>query len=151
MTSMNSAGPGASLRDPRSPSFANPSLSRLRLHGLRAAYLLIGIGLALTKWPLLGQIQSLDVYEAVTLCMLTAMSLLALVGVARPAAMIPVLMFEVLWKLLWLGLVAAPALVAGNADASVTRIAVNCTLVVPVLLAVPWRYVWRVNVKGRPR
>ena len=130
---------------------ATPPLSRVRLYGLRAAYLLIGIGLALTKWPLLGQVRSLDVYEGVTLCMLTAMSLLALVGVARPVALIPVLLFEVLWKLLWLGLVAAPALVSGNTDPSITRIAVNCTLVVPVLLAVPWRNVWHVHVKGRPR
>jgi hypothetical protein len=56
-------------------------LSPTRLRLLRVGYLLIGVGLVLVKWPLLPDAASLPLYEGVTLCMLTAMSL----GVSRPA------------------------------------------------------------------
>ena len=52
-------------------------LSRARLHLLRAGYLLMGVGLAMVKWPLLPDAHALPLYEGVTLCLLTAMSLLA--------------------------------------------------------------------------
>ena len=38
--------------------------------------------------------------------MLTAMSVLALLGPRHPIRMLPVLLFEALWKLIWLSLVA---------------------------------------------
>ena len=80
------------------------------------------------------------------LCMLTALSLLALLGLRRPVAMLPVLLFESAWKLLWLGLVALPRAMAGDLDAATTELLVNCSLVVVVLVAVPWRHVWRAYV-----
>jgi hypothetical protein len=41
-------------------------LSLTRLHLMRAGYLLMGIGLALVKWPLLPDAASLPLYEGVT-------------------------------------------------------------------------------------
>ena len=69
---------------------------------MRAGYLLMGLGLALVKWPLLTNASTMPLYEGVTLCLLTAMSLLALLGLRYPVRMVPVLLFEVAWKLLWL-------------------------------------------------
>ena len=60
------------------------------------------------KWPLLGSASELPLYEGVTLSMLTAMSVLALLGLRHPVRMLPVLLFEALWKLIWLSLVALP-------------------------------------------
>jgi hypothetical protein len=60
-------------------------LSLTRLHLLRAGYLLTGVGLALVKWPLLPDVASLPLYEGVTLCLLTAMSLLAFLGLRCPS------------------------------------------------------------------
>jgi hypothetical protein len=59
---------------------------------LRAGYLLIGVGLALVKWPLLPNAASLPLYDGVTLCMLTAMSLLAFLGLRYPVKLLPVLL-----------------------------------------------------------
>lgn len=47
---------------------------------LRFGYLFMVIGLAIVKWPLLPRAHELPPYESVTLCLLTAMSLLALAG-----------------------------------------------------------------------
>jgi hypothetical protein len=127
-------------------------LSRTRLHLMRAGYLLMGVGLVLVKWPLLPDARSLPLYEGVTLCLLTAMSLLAFVGLLHPVRLLPVLLFESTWKLLWLGLVALPKATSGDLDAATTDVLVNCSLVVLILAVIPWGYVWRTyGVGGHSR
>jgi hypothetical protein len=59
-------------------------LSPTRLNLMRAGYLLMGVGLALVKWPLLADARTLPLYEGVTLCLLVAMSLLAFLGLRLP-------------------------------------------------------------------
>lgn len=49
---------------------AETDLSLTRLHLMRAGYLLVGVGLALVKWPLLPDAHSLPLFEGVTLCLL---------------------------------------------------------------------------------
>lgn len=122
---------------------ADRSVSLTRLHLMRAGYLLMGVGLAVVKWPLLPDAATLPLFEGVTLCLLTAMSLLAFVGLRYPVKLLPLLLFESAWKLLWLALVALPKAVAGDLDAGTTETVVNCSLVVVILAVIPWRYVWR--------
>ena len=73
---------------------ATSDLTLTRLHLMRLGYLVMGLGLAVVKWPRLADASDLPLYEGVTLCMLTAMSLLALLGLRHPVAMLPVLVFE---------------------------------------------------------
>jgi hypothetical protein len=122
-------------------------LSLTRRHLMRAGYLLMAVGLALVKWPLLPDAHTLPLYEGVTLCLLTAMSLLALLGLWRPIQLLPVLLFEAAWKVLWLALVALPTAATGELDAATTEVAVNCSLVVVILAVTPWRYVWQSYVR----
>ncbi|TPG18418.1 hypothetical protein [Pedococcus bigeumensis] len=123
-------------------------LSLTRLHLMRAGFLLMGVGLAIVKWPLLSSAHTLPLYEGVTLCLLTAMSLLALVGLRYPVTMLPVLLFESAWKLLWLSLVVLPKAISGELDAATSDLAVNCSLVVVILAVTPWRFVWRHYVRA---
>ncbi|TXL61383.1 hypothetical protein [Aeromicrobium terrae] len=118
-------------------------MTRTRLAFLRGGYLFMGLGLALVKWPDLADAADLPVYEGVTLSLLTAMSVLALLGALRPVALLPVLVLETLWKLIWLALVALPLAIDGDLDGQAAEIAVNCSLVVVIIAVVPWRYVWR--------
>jgi hypothetical protein len=122
---------------------AAPTLSPFRISVMRGGYLVMVVGLAIVKWPLLPDAHTMPLYEGVTLSLLTAMSLLALVGVFRPVRMLPVLVFEVLWKVLWLSLVALPRAVAGDLGPAFVEVAVNCSLLVVIAAAVPWGYVWR--------
>lgn len=119
------------------------ALPLTRLHLMRAGYLLMGVGLALVKWPLLPGAASLPLFEVVTLCLLTAMSMLAFLGLRYPVKLLPLLLFESAWKLLWLALVALPQAAAGDLDAATTETVVNCSLVVVIIAVVPWRHVWR--------
>ena len=129
---------------PSVPTTAAPTdLSLTRLNLMRAGYLLIGVGLVVVKWPLLLDAHTLPLYEGVTLCLLVAMSLLAFLGLRYPVKLLPVLLFESTWKLLWLALVALPKAVDGKVDAATSEIVFNCSFVVLILAVIPWRYVWR--------
>ena len=123
-------------------------LSLTRLHLMRVGYLLMGVGLVLVKWPLLPEAATLSLYEGVTLCLLTAMSLLAFLGLRYPIKLIPVLLFESAWKILWFALVALPRATSGGLDAAATQIAINCSLVIVILAVTPWRYVWQHYVRA---
>jgi hypothetical protein len=100
------------------------------------------LGLAVVNWPLLPDASTMPLYEGVTLCLLTAMSVLALLGLRYPVRMLPVLLFETAWKVLWLGLVALPHAASGSLDRATTDVVVNCSLVVAIVAVVPWRYMW---------
>lgn len=125
------------------------ALSTRRLNAMRAGYLLMFVGLVLVKWPLLPQARTLPLFEGVTLCLLTAMSLLAFFGVRQPTRMLPVLVFESVWKVLWLSLVALPRALAGTVDDAMSQVIVNCSVVVVVIAVVPWGHVWRTFVADR--
>jgi hypothetical protein len=116
---------------------------------MRAGYLLMGVGLAIVKWPLLLEARTMPLYEGVTVCLLTGMSVLALLGLRHPTRMLPVLVFEVIWKVVWLSLVALPRALAGTVDDAMGVVLVNCSLVVVILAVVPWGHVWRSFVTGR--
>lgn len=131
------------------PSPVAPAgLSRNRITLMRSGYLFMVVGLAIVKWPLLPDAHTLPLYEGVTLCLLTAMSLLALVGLRHPVALLPVLVFESVWKVIWLSLVALPLVVAGDLDPAASQVLVNCSLVVLIIAVTPWRYVWQRYVRA---
>ena len=56
--------------------------------------------------------------------------------------MLPILLWEVLWKTMWLLLVPFPQWRAGHLDPSLQPTIFACSMVVLVYLAVPWGYVW---------
>ena len=122
---------------------AEAPLSLPRLYALRFGYLVVGVGLAIRKWPLFLHPDTWQLEEGVVTCLLVAMGLLALLGVKYPVRMLPVLLFESLWKLIWLGTVAAPLWLDGRLDGRTAETAAMCLWVVIVLAVVPWRHVAR--------
>lgn len=127
---------------------SRPTLSVWRVNLMRSGYLLMAVGLAAVKWPLLGQAASLPLFEGVTLALLTAMSLLALLGVLRPVKLLPVLLFETTWKVLWFGLVAVPHLIAGDMSPAMTEVLVSFIPEVVIIAVTPWDYVWRTYARA---
>ena len=134
---------------PRTAAASDGELSSRRLNVMRAGYAFMGVGLALVKWPVLFQnVQALPVFEGVVACLLTAMSLLAFLGLRYPVRMLPILLFEVIWKVIWVSAVAVPHLIAGDMDAATRKVLVNCAFVVVVIAVIPWRYAWRRYVRA---
>jgi hypothetical protein len=75
--------------------------------------------------------------------MLLAMSLLALLGLRYPVKMLPILLFESMWKLTWFAVVALPQLVGDRMDAATTELFANILWVVIILAVIPWGFVAR--------
>jgi hypothetical protein len=136
----NTATTGASP-DPNSPSRIELPLWRLYL--LRLGYLILGGGLVVYRWPdLFHHDEPWPVMTSAVTCLLVGMSLLALLGLRYPVQMLPILLFEVAWKLIWLAAVALPLWLNHQMDPE-TREAANEVLWVVIILAVvPWRYVY---------
>jgi hypothetical protein len=126
---------------------ARKELSLTRINMMRGGYALMGIGLALVKWPLLPDAYTMPLWEGVTLSLLTAMSFLALLGLRYPVKLLPLLLFETTWKLLWLSLVALPTALNGEMSAAMSEITVSCAFVVFIIAAIPWRYAWTQYVR----
>jgi hypothetical protein len=119
-------------------------LSPRRLNIMRLGYAFMGVGLAIVKWPILVQnTASLPVFEGVVACLLTAMSLLAFLGLRYPVRLLPILLFEVIWKVIWIAAVALPHLVADDLDTATSAVLFNCSFVVIIIAVIPWPYVWR--------
>lgn len=129
------------------PTTAGPDLSLARLHAMRGGYLLMGVGLALVKWPKLPSAHNLPVYEGVTLCLLTAMSLLAFLGLRYPVKMLPVLLFEAVWKALWFAVVALPRALDDGLTGGFSEVTINCSLVIVIIAVIPWLHAWGSFVK----
>ncbi len=119
-----------------------PALSLPRLHVLRLGYLILGGGLVVYKWPLLFHHEHpWPLMDSVVECMLVAMSLLALLGLRYPVKMLPILLFEVAWKLIWLAAVALPLWLHHEMDPAARELAGEVLWVVVILAVIPWRYV----------
>jgi len=94
-----------------------PEVSTFRLYVLRAAYLLIAVGLALMVWPsLINHTADWALKHGSTFGLLAGIQVLAMLGIRYPLKMIPLLLFELVWKAIWLITIALPLWRAGQID-----------------------------------
>lgn len=115
-----------------------------RLNLLRAAYLFASLGIAIYVWPtILSHPSNWPLMSGVVSCMMGAVSVLAALGLRYPLQMLPVLLFELIWKTIWLTLVALPLWSAGLMDPRTMATVVECLFVVILLPLIPWDHVWR--------
>lgn len=120
-----------------------PGLWRVRI--LRATYAFIAIGLGFAVWPdiVFSAPQSANV-KTVVRSLLGAVGLLALLGIWQPLKMLPLLFFELAWKLIWVLAFVLPLWLGPGLDAYAIATFWECLLGLVLLpLVIPWRYVWR--------
>jgi hypothetical protein len=135
-------------RGPDRHAAAPVSLARLYL--LRAGYLFFAVGLVVTKWPLLiGHDLDWPLIEGVETSILVAFSLLAFLGIRYPLRMLPILLLECLWKLIWVTAVALPLWSAGRIDEATAQVIFAFLFVLPIVAVIPWDFVISRYVTGR--
>jgi hypothetical protein len=146
----------------RKSSTAAAGVSLPRLHLLRLGYLVLAVGLVATKWPLvLDHPVPWPLLDGVETCMLVALSLLAFLGLRYPLRMLPVLLFELAWKLTWVAVVVLPLWTSDQLDAATLKVLSTFPVVLIVVAVIPWRHVvahyvtnpgdpWRVSTTPRP-
>ncbi len=124
-----------------------PSVSLLRLYTLRACYLILGGGLAIYIWPtVIHHSPELAASRGIQFSLFAGLGAIALLGLRSPVKMIPILLFELLWKAIYLSAFAFPLWRAHQITPAVAG-DISAVLVVVILLPlIPWAYVWRVYV-----
>ncbi len=120
-----------------------PKVTSFQLYLLRAMYLLVVVGLALTAWPqiLFPQVRAADSYSVIN-SFLGALSLLSLLGLRYPLQMLPILLFEIIWKTMWTFAFAVPVWLKTGLDEYSAGVLFACVMgIVLTPIAVPWKYV----------
>jgi len=125
-------------------------VSTLRLYLLRAMYLLIAVGLAVTVWPYIVSPPNLTAGPgSVIRALLGALAVLCVLGLRYPLQMLPLLLFELLWKVIWAVASAIPMWLGPGLDEYASETLFACLIgVVLVPIVIPWRYVARHYVQA---
>ncbi len=126
------------------------TLSTWRINLLRVFYLVlaVGIGLEMHVWSkMLHRVYSMRLDSGTVICMLFALSVLSILGLRYPLKMLPVLFWEITWKISWLLSVALPHWLNGqwSRDLGITTFDVGAIVIFIPL--VPWPYVFEQYVK----
>ncbi len=125
----------------------DPEVSLLRLYLLRATYLLLVVGLGGLILPQLLSHEPGS--RGVIPSLLAAVWLLALVGLRYPLQMLPVLMFEFVWKAIWLFVYGLPQWSTGHVPPTFgedMQAILGGVILMPLII--PWGYVYRHYLKA---
>jgi hypothetical protein len=128
-------------------------VSPIRLWVMRTMYLILVVGLGLTIWPLIiSHSADLPRMTGVALALLGTIGLLSLLGIRYPLRMIPLLLFEFTWKVIWLVAFALPRWLDGTLDAGMRSSIFDTSLGIVLIFVIPWRYVYAnyVTAPGDP-
>jgi hypothetical protein len=138
----------ASIATVRTPSETIPEdgVSLVRLYVLRATYLLLVIGLGAMIVPDIVSHRLID--RGVIASLLGCVWLLAFIGLRHPLQMLPLLMFELGWKSIWMIAYGLPQYSAGQLPPTFADDFFNIAMgVILMPVVIPWPYVWRHYVK----
>lgn len=140
---MSSTG---SIVSPAAPARVESEVSLLRLYVLRAVYLFMIVGGGVEFLPPL--ISHEGTARGVIPSMLGGLWVLACFGLRYPLQMLPVFLFELLWKTIWLLDYGLPQRTAGVSTAQFADDFKSIAFAPVLFIAViPWGYVWRHYVK----
>ena len=119
-----------------------PVVSLFRLYALRASYLVMAVGLGVYIWPVvLHHTNELAATKEVQFGLLAGLGATAALGLRYPVQMLPVLLFELVWKAIYLIAFALPLWSAHQINAAAEDIKA-CLMVVIFIPLIPWRHVF---------
>ena len=119
-------------------------VSLVRLYTLRLCYLILAVGLGLYMWPsVIRHTPGFAIAHGIQLSLLAGLGLTAVLGLRYPVQMLPLLLFELIWKAIYLLAFALPLWTAHQVNASAAEDIRACLMVVILIPLIPWGYVVR--------
>jgi hypothetical protein len=103
----------------------------------------IAVGLGVTIWPVvLHHTNELAATKGAQFALLAGLGATAALGLRYPVQMLPVLLFELVWKAIYLIAFALPLWSAHQINAAVAENIKACLMAVIFIPLIPWRYVF---------
>jgi hypothetical protein len=133
------------------PDHANyQGIPRIKVYVIRLFFVLIFVFLGMDSWTAIINHQGpWKPLSGVAFSVWASYSMLSFLGIFHTLKMLPIMLFMIFYKTLWLIIVAYPLWVAGQlagSDAEEMTM-VFVWVIVPVVF-MPWRYVFRTYVWG---
>ena len=120
-----------------------PEVSLFRLYTLRVSYLILSVGLGVYIWPaIIHHTSRVAVVHGIPLALLAGIGATAVLGFRYPLRMLPLLLFELIWKAVYLIVFALPLWRAHQVDAAAAEDIQACLMAVILVPLIPWRYVF---------
>jgi hypothetical protein len=115
----------------------------INIYAMRFIYILMATFLATDVWThIITYDQSWNPSDAMNWSVWAAFTVFAIVGILQTVKMIPILLLEIVYKSIWLILVALPLLQAENlSNESTDGMIFPFAFVILPIIAVPWGYV----------
>ena len=118
-------------------------VSLFRLYTLRAAYFVMAAGLGAFIWPaVIHHTNQFAEAHGVQFALLAGLGATAAWGLRYPVQMLPVLLFELTWKAIYLIAFALPLWSAHQISAATAADIQAILMVVIFIPLIPWRYVF---------
>lgn len=125
-----------------------PPIATWRINAMRFLFLLMAFVMGSFVWKqLLFESADWDVMRGLAKSMLAALALLSLWGVRYPVQMLPLMLYEIAWKTVWLTLIAGRAWMNDKWTPQIDALFYDCIGIVIAYVLVPWRYVWAKYVR----
>jgi hypothetical protein len=122
---------------------ALPEVSLFRLYTLRVAYFIMAAGLGAFIWPnVIRHTNEFAAAHGIQVALLAGLGLTAALGLRYPLQMLPILLFELTWKAIYLIAFALPLWSAhqiSDATAEDIKAVLMAVIFIPLI---PWRYVF---------
>ncbi len=124
-------------------AFELPRVAMWRIHMLRLGYLLIAVVMGFVVWQhILFEMGSWPGPRVIARSMLAALALMCVLGLRYPLQMLPLMLFEMLWKTVAILLVILPAWLDHRMTPELQVLFNECIGIVVTYVVMPWRYVW---------
>ncbi|MDQ3799271.1 MAG: hypothetical protein M3384_07470 [Acidobacteriota bacterium] len=137
------------------PDYANyEGVRPINIYLLRLLYFLMAFFVATESWKTIITHEGAwnDHVRAVATCVWAAYPTLAVLGLIHPLRWLPIMIFMIFYKTLWLIVVAYPLWRAGTlADSPAAEMAGVFLMVLLPIIAVPWKYVFQNYVMWRSK
>lgn len=118
-------------------------VSLFRLYTLRAAYFVMAAGLGAFIWPaVIHHTNEFGATHGIQVALLAGLGATAALGLRYPVQMLPLLLFELIWKAIYLIAFALPLWFAHQINAATAEDIKAILMAVIFIPLIPWRYVF---------
>lgn len=120
-----------------------PPVATWRINAMRFLFLLMALVMGSVVWhQLLFDSADWDVMRGLAKSMLAALALVSLLGVRYPLQMLPLMLYEIAWKTVWILAIALRAWLGGKWTPGIESLFFDCIGIVVAYFVVPWSHVW---------